>query len=52
VIQAGNAIRVHESHSHNGLELKEYDQLAEAVRREVAPEVVASFDAAQAAWDA
>jgi hypothetical protein len=50
--EATTAIRYHEANMHRGLELNEQGYLTEEFRRQLAPEVVASFNAAQAAWDA
>jgi hypothetical protein len=36
---------------HKGLELNQQGYLTEAYRRELAPDVVATFNTAQAAWD-
>ena len=49
---AGIAIRYLETGIHRGLELNEQGYLTEECRRELAPELVSSFNKAQEAWDA
>jgi hypothetical protein len=50
--KAANALRQHETDMLVGLRLNTAGDLTEELRQKLAPEVVTSFNAARAAWDA
>src|SRR5262245_22549371 len=50
--QVMHAIRYHNSDMHKAIELNRDGHPTEELRRELAPRLVASFNEAQAAWDA